>query len=138
MRLPWSALLVAAPLAAAFSPGALPRHATTFLSIATTTNPATRETLPGNRGMSPLRMGKFEDFLSGQDANKRSKGNEAYLQQLASRVDRINLLEPTVEDLGDDELESKTAEFKERLTAGEDLNGALLEEAFAIVREAAW
>jgi preprotein translocase subunit SecA len=83
-------------------------------------------------------MGMFEDFLSGQDANKRSKGNEAYLQQLASRVDRINLLEPTVEDLGDDELESKTAEFKERLTAGEDLNGALLEEAFAVVREAAW
>jgi preprotein translocase subunit SecA len=40
--------------------------------------------------------------------------------------------------LGDDELEQKTSEFRERLAKGEDLNGSLLEETFAVVREAAW
>ncbi len=40
--------------------------------------------------------------------------------------------------MGDDELQAKTTEFKERLAKGEDINGPLLEEAFAVVREAAW
>jgi preprotein translocase subunit SecA len=57
---------------------------------------------------------------------------------LQKRVDRINGLESTVEDLGDDELQAKTQEFRKRLAGGEDLNGPLLEEAFAVVREAAW
>ena len=80
----------------------------------------------------------FEDFLSGRDAEKRSQENSKYLATLAARVDKINALEPIVEDLGDDELQAKTAEFKQRLAAGEDLNGPLLEEAFVVVREAAW
>jgi preprotein translocase subunit SecA len=54
------------------------------------------------------------------------------------RVERINAMEPTVEDLGDDELQAKTTEFRERLRNGEDINGPILEEAFAVVREAAW
>ena len=83
-----------------------------------------------------LRMGMWQDFLSG--SKQRNKANEAYLQQLADRVDRINALEASVEDLGDDELTAKTADFRKRLAAGEDLNGPLLEEAFAVVREAAW
>jgi preprotein translocase subunit SecA len=29
-------------------------------------------------------------------------------------------------------------EFRERLKKGEDINGKILEEAFAVVREAAW
>ena len=84
------------------------------------------------------RMGMFEDFLSGRDTETRSVANAAYLQTLAARVDKINALEGTVEDLGDDELTAKTAEFQTRLRQGEDLNGPLLEEAFAVVREAAW
>ena len=84
-------------------------------------------------------MGMFEDFLSGRDAETRTKANEAYLKTLAQRVDKINALEATIEELGDDELVAKTAEFKQRLAEkGEDLNGPLLEEAFAVVREAAW
>ena len=80
----------------------------------------------------------LQDFLSGQDDEKRKRDNEKYLKQLQTRVDRINALEPSVEDLGDDELQQKTLGFKERLAKGEDLNGKLLEEAFAVVREAAW
>jgi preprotein translocase subunit SecA len=80
----------------------------------------------------------LEDFLSGQDDAKRKKENEKYLEQLQIRVDRINALETSVDELGDDELKEKTREFKERLSKGEDLDGTLLEEAFAVVREAAW
>ena len=38
----------------------------------------------------------------------------------------------------DDELAAKTTEFRERLAKGEELNGGILTEAFAVVREAAW
>lgn len=88
---------------------------------------------------SQLRMGVMEDFLSGADASKRESDNQKYLASLQQRVERINALESAyMEDLGDDELEAKTAEFQQRLKAGEDINGKLLEEAFAVVREAAW
>jgi len=53
-------------------------------------------------------------------------------------VERINALESSVEELGDEEVLAKTAEFRRRLADGEDPSGPLLEEAFALVREAAW
>lgn len=87
---------------------------------------------------SPLKMGIMEDFLSGADASKREADNKRYLDSLQQRVDRVNALESDIEDLGDDELEAKTVEFQQRLKDGEDINGKLLEEAFAVVREAAW
>lgn len=80
----------------------------------------------------------LEDFMSGKDAEKRKKENERYIQDLQKRVEKINALEPLVDDMGDDELQAKTVEFRERLNKGEDINGPLLEEAFAVVREAAW
>ncbi len=84
-------------------------------------------------------MGVVEDFMAGTDRETRKKENESYLADLNKRVDRINALEPTIEDLGDDELVAKTAEFRRRLVEeGEDINGPILEEAFAVVREAAW
>ena len=83
-------------------------------------------------------MGMFDDFLANTNQEARNKANDAYLKGLASRVDRINAFEPTIEDLGDDELTAKTQAFRKRLADGEDLNGPLLEEAFAVVREAAW
>ncbi|KAL3908321.1 MAG: hypothetical protein SGILL_008526, partial [Bacillariaceae sp.] len=55
-----------------------------------------------------------------------------------SRVDTINKLEATIEELDDDELQAKTEEFRQRLRKGEDIDGKILEEAFAVVREAAW
>jgi preprotein translocase subunit SecA len=50
-------------------------------------------------------------------------------------VERINVLEPTVQKLSDASLAAKTGEFRQRLEQGEELN-ALLPEAFAVVREA--
>ncbi|KAI2503394.1 Protein translocase subunit secA [Fragilaria crotonensis] len=85
-----------------------------------------------------LGMGMFDDMVASSDDKKRASQNKAYLEGLQKRVERINALEATVEDLGDDELQAKTSEFKARLAAGEDINGPLLEEAFAVVREAAW
>ncbi len=48
----------------------------------------------------------------------------------------VGTFEPETEELTDDELRGKTAEFKERVQNGEDLDDLLL-EAFAAVREAA-
>ena len=83
-------------------------------------------------------MGVMEDFVKGTDEKTRKADNEKYLAGIQKRVDRINELEASIEDLGDDELQAKTEEFKARLKKGEDINGSLLEEAFAVVREAAW
>jgi preprotein translocase subunit SecA len=83
-------------------------------------------------------MGIMEDFLTGQDTASREKENKRYLDGLQERVDRINDLEPEIEALDDDELKSKTQEFRRRLSSGEDMNGKLLQEAFAVVRETAW
>jgi hypothetical protein len=86
-----------------------------------------------------LNMGVMEDFLAGTDKETRKKENEAYLKTLDARVERINAMEPAIEDLEDDELVAKTKEFRKRLVEdGEDINGPILEEAFAVVREAAW
>ena len=90
------------------------------------------------RSTSSLQMGVVEDFLAGTDNEKRKEKNEKYLATLTQRVERINALESKIEDLGDDELLAKTQEFKKRLKDGEDINGKILEEAFAVVREAAW
>ena len=79
-----------------------------------------------------------EQFIANRDEKTRNEDNTKYLAEIQKRVDRINALEPEIEDLGDDELQAKTEEFKERLAKGEDINGSLLEEAFAVVREAAW
>mmetsp|Transcript_12446 Transcript_12446/g.19173 ORF Transcript_12446/g.19173 Transcript_12446/m.19173 type:complete len:984 (+) Transcript_12446:67-3018(+) len=87
-----------------------------------------------------LGMGLFDfnEMMTKTDDKVRAKQNKEYLEVLGKRVEKINALEPEIEDLGDDELLSKTKEFRERLSKGEDINGPLLEEAFAVVREAAW
>ncbi|WP_048438270.1 preprotein translocase subunit SecA [Caenimonas sp. SL110] len=61
--------------------------------------------------------------------------NDRLLKQYRKAVDRINAMEPQVEKLSDDELRGKTDEFKARLAKGETLDD-LLEDAFAVVREA--
>ncbi|TYG34040.1 preprotein translocase subunit SecA [Lonepinella koalarum] len=61
--------------------------------------------------------------------------NDRILRRLNKQVKKINALEPTFEALSDDELRSKTAEFRQRLSQGETLE-QLLPEAFATVREA--
>ena len=61
--------------------------------------------------------------------------NDRLLKQLRRRVVQINALEPQMQALSDEQLQAKTAAFKDRLAAGETLD-QLLPEAFAVVREA--
>ena len=57
------------------------------------------------------------------------------MKRLAEQAAYIATLEPEFQALSDDELRAKTAEFRQRLGNGEELN-ELLFEAFAAVREA--
>jgi preprotein translocase subunit SecA len=61
--------------------------------------------------------------------------NDRYLKKLRKVVNEINKLEPEIEALSDAELKAKTAEFKERIAAGESLDSIQV-EAFAVVRSA--
>ena len=58
------------------------------------------------------------------------------LKSIYPIVDKITALEDEYKKLTDAELQAKTPEFKQRLSAGETLDD-LLPEAFATVREAA-
>ena len=60
--------------------------------------------------------------------------NERLLRQYRRVVQRINALEPQFEQLSDEELRAKTAEFKQQVADGRALED-LLPEAFAVVRE---
>ena len=61
--------------------------------------------------------------------------NDRKVKVMRNRVSAINALEPKMSSLSDAELQAKTDEFRKRLAAGETLD-QLLEEAFAVVREA--
>ncbi len=61
--------------------------------------------------------------------------NDRILRRLNKQVIKINKMEPEFEALSDEQLQGKTAEFRERLKNGESLQ-SLLPEAFATVREA--
>ncbi|MDR0564089.1 MAG: preprotein translocase subunit SecA [Azoarcus sp.] len=61
--------------------------------------------------------------------------NDRLIRQYSRAVVRINELEPAISALSDEALAGKTAEFRQRLGQGEELD-ALLPEAFAVVREA--
>lgn len=61
--------------------------------------------------------------------------NEREIKKLYKVVEVINSLESETSALSDEQLASKTVEFKERLAKGESLDD-ILPEAFAVVREA--
>jgi len=61
--------------------------------------------------------------------------NDRLVRQYMNAVRKINALEGEVSALSDEALRGKTVEFKQRLAAGETLDG-ILPEAFAVVREA--
>ncbi|MFC3068984.1 preprotein translocase subunit SecA [Phenylobacterium soli] len=73
-------------------------------------------------------MSIFERFFG--------SSNDRKVKTLLARVQKINALEPQIQALSNDDLRAKTAEFRDRLAKGETLDN-LLEEAFAVVREAA-
>ena len=60
--------------------------------------------------------------------------NDRLLKQYRKTIERINALEQGFETLSDDELRTKTQEFRTRVEGGEALDD-LLAEAFAVVRE---
>ena len=62
--------------------------------------------------------------------------NERFAKRFKSTIEEIDSFEPELEGLSDEQLRTKTQEFKELLEDGEDLDD-LLPEAFAVVREAA-
>ena len=61
--------------------------------------------------------------------------NEREIKRLGKIVDRIEELEPFMQNMSDSQLRGKTEEFKRRLKEGETLDD-ILPEAFAVVREA--
>src|SRR5882672_12423303 len=61
--------------------------------------------------------------------------NDREIKKIQPLVARINDLEPQISRLTDEQLQSKTAEFKQRFERGESLDD-LLPDAFAVVREA--
>jgi preprotein translocase subunit SecA len=62
-------------------------------------------------------------------------GEGRKVKALQRGVEAVSALEPEIEKLSDDELRTKTEEFRERLASGETLDD-ILHEAFAVVREA--
>jgi preprotein translocase subunit SecA len=73
-------------------------------------------------------LSKFVNLVGG-DPNKKQ------IEKIYPIVDQINALEGQFEALSDDDLRSKTGEFRSRLEQGETLDD-LIPEAFAAVREA--
>lgn len=61
--------------------------------------------------------------------------NDRYIKKLRIDVEKINSYEPELEKFTDEELKSKTFEFKQRLHNNDELKD-ILHEAFAVVREA--
>ena len=51
--------------------------------------------------------------------------NERELKSITPIVEKINLLEPAIKALSDEQLAGKTAEFKQRLAKGETLDSLL-------------
>ena len=62
-------------------------------------------------------------------------GEGRILKKLSAIAGQVNALEPSIEELSDEELREETERFKTRLADGETLDD-LLPEAFAVVREA--
>ena len=63
--------------------------------------------------------------------------NQRLVRQYGRIVKKINALEEGLKALSDEDFREKTAEFRQRYKDGESLD-ALLPEAFAAAREAAW
>ncbi len=61
--------------------------------------------------------------------------NERYLKSLQPRVQAINALEPEMQKLANEDFPRRTAELREKVTAGTKLDD-ILPEVFAMVREA--
>lgn len=86
-------------------------------------------------GLARLVRGSNEAAL---DTVALEEENKAKLDAYAERVARINDLEPSLEALSDKELRGRGRELRQRVVEGGEPLDDVLEEAFALVREAAW
>lgn len=84
--------------------------------------------LPNNRPTGVIILFGFLKRFFGDN-------NEKEIKRLQKTVDKINALEPSMQNMTDDKLMSSTDKFRERLANGETLDD-LLPEAFAVAREA--
>ena len=73
--------------------------------------------------------------MPGFFARLLSHGADKQLKEFRAITDHVGELEPRFQSMGDDELKSQTALFRERYDNGETLD-SILPEAFAAVREA--
>jgi preprotein translocase subunit SecA len=123
----------------AFAPAAptawMPR---TAFTTTTTASSSTTASSPSALAMSAT--GIWDEWSDEFDQKNLLKDNEKYLSDvLQKRVEAMNEWETEIEELNDDELSAKTAEFRQRLKTSKDCTlDSLLEEAFAVVREASW
>ena len=83
---------------------------------------------PEAAGRLEPRMGILDRILRAGEGKK--------LKALQGMVPDVNALEPGLQRLSDEQLRAKTAEFRERLANGADLDDIAI-EAFAVTREAA-
>jgi preprotein translocase subunit SecA len=79
-------------------------------------------------GSMSIRMGILDRILRAGEGKR--------LKALEGLVPDINALEPEVARLSDDDLRGRTADFRQRLERGADVDDLLL-EAFAVMREGA-
>ena len=84
--------------------------------------------LPNNRPTGVIILFGFLKRFFGDN-------NEKEIKRLQKTVDKINALEPSMQNMTDDKLMSSTDKFRDRLANGETLDD-LLPEAFAVAREA--
>ncbi|KAJ1424231.1 SecA DEAD-like protein, partial [Ochromonadaceae sp. CCMP2298] len=88
-----------------------------------------------------LKMGLLDSFkkiVGGVDAIEAlAAENDKALKGYMQRVEQVNALEESYEQLSDEALRSKTQELRARVQAGESLESVQV-EAFAAVREGAW
>ena len=63
--------------------------------------------------------------------------NEKEVKKVSRIADKVMAYDEQMQQLTDEELRGKTAEFKERIKEGETLDD-ILPEAFAVCREGAW
>jgi preprotein translocase subunit SecA len=59
------------------------------------------------------------------------------MKQRVKRVERINALEPEMQELSDEQIRERAADIRDRLAGGTDVDD-VLDETFALVREASW
>jgi len=95
--------------------------------------------LASRRSRAMIQMGLFDSVKKSADGSsvQENISNAKLIDKYNARVEKINSLEAEIEALSDDALKERAAALRARVAGGAALD-AVTEEAFALVREAAW